>query len=42
MDCIEDWAVLRTLGQDNLKVHDEPNQKDVELPVSKLAPGAHA
>ena len=25
VDCIEDWAVLRALGRDNLKVHDEPN-----------------
>lgn len=38
MDCIEDLAVLRTLGWDNLKGHDESNQKDVELPVSKLVP----
>ena len=42
VDCIEDWATPRILGQDNLKGHDEPNQKDAEFPVSRLVPGVHA
>ena len=42
VDCTEDWATPRILGQDNLKGYDKPNQKDVEFPVSELVPGAHA